>query len=143
MDTGTLGITLEKTTTTDKQSIPHTKAKLLFSGAVEKTIDLGDIVGELSFVDPSTYSLYARKNGSTVGVLTAWFAGGGTEIVITKFQDPPSLKIESIEGGEEGICTSETLIAEVTLKKDVQVSLQGFTPVVDQSSLQFCHEKKS
>ncbi len=140
---GTLEVKLEKTLSEDELATIHTKAFLRLSGAVTQTIDLGDdIQGELVVVNPSAYGAYAAEGGTTVAVLTTWWAGQGEEIYVTQYKDPPAFTVEHRYGDEQGTCTSPELIADVELPAgDVKVELVGFEPTVEQSSLQFCHQE--
>ncbi len=135
-------VTLEKSTSTDAQATVHTKAVLHLSGAVMKAVDLGDILGELRYVNHATYDLYRQKNGDPVAVLSAWWAGGGEEFVLTQFHDPHYFTIEKRYGDESGNCDPPGLVGDYPLQGDITVSLQNFGEPVDQSSLQFCHQKK-
>lgn len=136
-----LTIQLEKSTTESSDAIPTTKAILKLSGAVDRTIVIPDITGELMNVKPGGFVAYEQESGETVAIVTAWFAGGGDEIVITRMHDTHTLIIEHRQGDEEGTCPPGVSLANIALAEDVTVSLQGFgEPTAEQSSLEFCHE---
>lgn len=131
-------LTLEQTTTTDDQSIPHTSAKLRMSGAaMELALDLGEnIQGPLQYVNPAAYSTYDTE-GEVVAVLTAWFAGQGEEILMVSRNGV--MTIQHRFGDETGSCTDWEIIAEPTLPAEAAVELAGFGDPIEQSSLAFCN----
>lgn len=137
-----LTVTLEKTVVEDELATVHTKAVLRLRGALNESIDLGDILGELMVVDPKVHPQYQQANGDVVAVLTSWWARQGEEIFITEFDDPHAFTVEHRYGDEEGNCTPPGLIADLPLPGDVTISLEGFDPTAEQSSIQFCHEQK-
>ncbi len=138
-----LTVTFSKTVSEDDQAVQHTKATLALAGAVTTSIDLGEIVGELQYVNPSAYGPYAQPagKGETVAVLTSWFAGEGEEIIVTQFHDPHRFTVERRYGDESGTCTTTELVKDVELPGDVTIELKGFVSPVDQSTLAFCHEQ--
>lgn len=143
MESNALTISLEKAMTEDAEATLHTKASLRLSGAIDDVIDLDDILGDLLYVDPKAYGVYARPNGQTVAVLTAWWAGQGEEIVITQMTAPPSLVIEHRYGDESGECTEAEVLAKYPLTATVRVSLDDFGDPTPQSRIQFCSESKA
>src|SRR3989338_5625092 len=137
-----LTITLDTSTwTSDEDGILHSKAILHLRGAVNEIVDLGDILGELSYVNPIAYEVYRTPEREPVAVLTSWFGGSGEELVLYQLQDPPQFRIEHRFGGEEGVCTEPTIFAAFPLESDVRISFTAFEPEVDQSSLAFCYEE--
>ncbi len=132
-------IRLDKTVTEDEQATTHTKASFHVSGAVDKDIDLGDILGDLVFVDPTTYPVYAEQElkPETIAIFTAWWAGAGEEIQVQLHEQ--NLIVTRRSGGEEGVCTEWEEVAKIPLGQDVVVEWEGIEgATVDQSSLAFC-----
>ncbi|KKW38883.1 hypothetical protein A2454_06020 [Candidatus Peribacteria bacterium RIFOXYC2_FULL_55_14] len=134
----TLTIRLEKSTTSDSDGTFHTRALLHLTGALNQTIELEDILGELMYVSPSGYDRFNYENAETVAVVTAWWAGQGEEIYITQFHDPHTLTVEHRYGDESGVCFPPGMIADLPLSGDVEIDLENFgLPTVERSSIDF------
>ncbi len=136
-----LTITLHKSSSTDAQATVHSTVNLQLSGVVSKTIDLGDILGDVQYVNPNAYAYYDAQDRQAVAVLTSWWAGVGDEYIITKFLSPSRLQVDHWAGDEQGTCAKPETIASIPVPSDLKVSLQNFGEMVDQSSIQFCHTK--
>lgn len=135
-------IRMEKIVTEDEQATTHTKATLHVTGVVEKDIDLGDILGDLVFVDPTTYPVYAEQElkPETIAIFTAWWAGQGEEIQVQMHEQ--NLIVMQRYGDEEGTCTEWKEIAKVPLGQDVVVEWEGVgESTVEASSIAFCDKK--
>ncbi len=132
-DRGTVvSIALQKSSETNEaDGVVHTTATLQLGGALEETVDLGDIQGELFVVENAN-----DNDADVVAMLTAWFAGQGEEIIITHADD--KLTVSHIYGDESGFCTEPETIAEFELSDRMSVELLGFDETVEQSSLAFC-----
>jgi len=134
----TLTIRLEKNTTSDADGTFHTRALLHLTGALNQTIELEDILGELMYVSPSGYGRFKYENAETVAVVTAWWAGQGEEIYITQFHDPHTLTVEHRYGDESAICSPPGMVADLPLLGDVNIDLENFgLPTVERSSIDF------
>ncbi len=135
-------IRVEKSVTEDAQATQHTKAILHVSGVATKDIDLGDVLGELVYVDPATYETYAEQENKpeTLAVFTAWWAGQGEEIQVQLHNQ--NLIVTHQYGDEEGTCTKWEELARVPLGQDVAVEWENLgEPGVDHSSIDFCNQK--
>lgn len=133
-----LVVRLEKEVTTDAQATVHTKATLHLTGALERTIDLGNIFGELQYVNPKAYARYHYDNADTVAAFSTWWAGQGEEIFITQFHQPHSLTVERRYGDEGGICNPPDRIIDLPLPGDVRITLQNVgEPTLDRSTIDF------
>ena len=132
-DAGPVTLEFEKTTSEDELATLHTKASL---SAADQTIDLGDILGDLIPVKASAYGIY---DGEVLLVLTSWWAGQGEEIVVTRSED--GIMVTHRFGDESGTCTEATVLGEIKVSGDAEVTLKGLgTEILDQSSIRFCYE---
>ncbi len=139
-DGKTATVTLELSASEDAQATVHTKARLNVTGVVTTIVNLGEVAGPLQVVKESAYGLYKKPNGAPILVLSAWWAGGGDEFVVTRTQD--GLLIQKRSGDESGTCTTLETVGEVALPAGTEVTLEGLgEDRVDQSSLTFCAEK--
>lgn len=133
-------IRVEKETTEDEQAVLHTKAILHVTGVAEQDIDLGDIQGELLYVDPATYPVYSEEENmpETVAIFTAWFAGQGEEIRVLLHNQ--ELIVDHRYGDEQNTCTEYEEIARVALGRDVVVEWENLGETTPQSSIAFCNK---
>jgi hypothetical protein len=136
-----LMIRVEQNVTEDAQGVPHNKAKLVISGVANKEVDLGDIQGELQYVDPASYPVYAEQENlpETVGLFTSWFAGQGEEVSVTIFNQ--YLYVGHRMGDESGTCTKSEELAQIKLGRDVVVEWENLPTQIPNSSLAFCDKK--
>lgn len=132
-----LQITLQKNVVTDDSGVVRTTAALQLSGATEKTIELGEILGEVFVSDASSRTVPASSSKIEL-LLFAWFAGAGEEILVTQSRNPHTLLIQKRFGGEEENCTAWEVVEEVPLPGDVTVSLENFGEKSASSALQYC-----
>jgi hypothetical protein len=134
---GPLTVHLEASTWTDELATVHTKAELHLEGAVEQTIDLGDIQGDLMAIDPNGWERFKENGDIPLAAYTAWWAGQGEEIVVILRNDTPALIVERRYGDEGGACTDTTTIADIPLPSGVQVTIDsGGLPETPQSSIE-------
>ena len=132
-----LTVHLEASTWTDDLATVHTKAELHLEGAVEQTIDLGDIQGDLMAIAPDSWTRFRADGTLPLAAYTAWWAGQGEEIVVILRNDTPALIVERRYGDEGGACTDTTTIADIPLPSGVQVTIDsGGLPETPQSSIE-------
>lgn len=126
-----MNLELQKNVTTDDQGVVTTEAALMFDG---KLTPLGTVTGELNPV--------ARQLGqdpSIIAVFTAWFAGGGEEVRVTRSEDRAALVIEKRSGDESGACTDWERVGEIAISPDQEAQLMAEAGTeVPASSLAFC-----
>ncbi len=135
---GPVMMSLEQSITTDENGIPHNKASLILTGVINRSIDLGDVQGELQLVDPAAYARYTVANGETIAAFSTWFAGQGEEIWVTRYNDPQALTVEHRYGDEGGICNPPGLIADIPLAREVTVDFDASgLETIDRSSIDF------
>jgi hypothetical protein len=141
MDGTGLMIRLEQNITYDKDAIPHNKAIMHVTGVAEADIDLGDVYGDLLYVDPASYPTYSGNENmpETVAMFTTWFAGQGEEFNV-KLQNQ-NLIIDHRYGDEQGTCTELMQVTSIPLGKDVVVEWDSLPEKTDKSSLAFCDKK--
>lgn len=143
--TGTeLSIELQKTPSEDADGTQRTTAVLKMTGTLTGDIQLPAILGTLSYVDPRSY-IFAPPEArtTTLAVLSAWFAGGGQELAITRDHINNRLLVWYREGDEgtaeePGVCTSLSIIASYNVPKGTTVRLAGFSDPIGHSALNYC-----
>ncbi len=134
----TVRVHLTQKITEGEDGIPTNKASIEFSGSIDEVVDLGDVTGELMYVDPKAYATYKGETDDVIAVFSAWFAGGGEEIVVRHYHDTQSIAIEMRSGGEEGECTELELLAEYEITGIASLDTSNLGTPITQSSLAFC-----
>ena len=143
--TGTvLTIELQTTQTEDEFGTPLTTAVLRMSGTLEGDVTLPPITGTLSYVDPRSY-IFAPPEAktTTLAVLSAWFAGGGQEVAITRDHINGRLLVWYRAGDEgtaeePGVCTPLEIIASHNVPAGTEVRMAGFLDPIAHSALNYC-----
>jgi hypothetical protein len=143
-----LTIRLEKSESEDSGGVLRTKATLHLTGAINTDVPLKDIVGHLSLAQKPY--VQPAGSGTTVAVLSAWWAGGGEEIWITQYHNPHALTVEYIRGSEgdpdappADTCDGPGLITDLPMQGDVTVTLEGFGKATAPSVLAWCQASRS
>ncbi len=143
--TGTvLTIELQTTQAEDEFGTPLTTAVLHMSGTLEGDVTLPPITGTLSYVDPRSY-IFAPPEAktTTLAVLSAWFAGGGQEVAITRDHINGRLLVWYRAGDEgtaeaAGNCTALAIIASHNVPAGTEVRMAGFLDPIEHSALNYC-----
>jgi hypothetical protein len=132
----TLTVRIQKYVQTDSGGTIHTKASLTLSGALNRTIELGDILGELHYINPNAYARFNSVHADTVAAFTSSWKGKGEEFFITQFHDPHTFTVEYRYGDESGICNPPELLIDLPLPGDVRVIVDhSGLSTVDRSSI--------
>ncbi len=142
--TGTT-LTIElQTTQIEDAGTPVTTAVLHMSGTIEGNVTLPPITGTLSYVDPRSY-IFAPPEArtTTLAVLSAWFAGGGQEVAITRDHINKRVLVWYRAGDEgtaetAGECTPLNVIASHDVPEGTEVRLAGFSDPIEHSALNYC-----